>query len=79
MLFIVNMRHKSTVDGVMLFVVDEVIGQVIGIMKSQSVPYTAVFTALQPSRVRQSCVHLNIDNLTLQFECQACNIKIRRQ
>ncbi|KAI7789797.1 putative V-type proton ATPase subunit S1 [Triplophysa rosa] len=30
---------------------DEVIGQVISIMKTQSVPYTAVFTALQPSRV----------------------------
>ncbi len=35
----------------MLFVVDEVIGQVLSIMKAQSVPYTAVFTALGPSRV----------------------------
>lgn len=30
---------------------DEVIGQVLNIMKSQSVPYTAVYTALRPSRV----------------------------
>ncbi|KAF4097079.1 ATPase H+ transporting accessory protein 1a [Onychostoma macrolepis] len=30
---------------------DEVIGQVLSIMKAQSVPYTAVFTALGPSRV----------------------------
>ncbi|XP_051955301.1 V-type proton ATPase subunit S1-like [Xyrauchen texanus] len=30
---------------------DEVIGQVLSIMKAQSVPYTAVFTALRPSRV----------------------------
>ncbi|XP_073730991.1 ATPase H+ transporting accessory protein 1a [Misgurnus anguillicaudatus] len=32
---------------------DEVIGQVMSIMKAQSVPYTAVFTALQPSRVME--------------------------
>ncbi|XP_036447934.1 ATPase H+ transporting accessory protein 1a [Colossoma macropomum] len=30
---------------------DEVIGQVLNIMKGQSVPYTAVYTALRPSRV----------------------------
>ncbi|XP_067303127.1 ATPase H+ transporting accessory protein 1a [Pseudorasbora parva] len=30
---------------------DEVVGQVLSIMKAQSVPYTAVFTALGPSRV----------------------------
>ncbi|XP_076132796.1 ATPase H+ transporting accessory protein 1a [Alosa pseudoharengus] len=30
---------------------DEVIGQVLSIMNSQAVPYTAVYTALQPSRV----------------------------
>ncbi|XP_067226693.1 ATPase H+ transporting accessory protein 1a [Chanodichthys erythropterus] len=30
---------------------DEVIGQVLSIMKAQSVPFTAVFTALWPSRV----------------------------
>ncbi|XP_005930973.1 ATPase H+ transporting accessory protein 1a [Haplochromis burtoni] len=29
---------------------DEVIGQVLNIMKSQSVPYTAIYTALRPSR-----------------------------
>ncbi|XP_041655764.1 ATPase H+ transporting accessory protein 1a [Cheilinus undulatus] len=29
---------------------DEVIGQVISTMKSQSVPYTAIYTALRPSR-----------------------------
>ncbi|XP_038165261.1 ATPase H+ transporting accessory protein 1a [Cyprinodon tularosa] len=29
---------------------DEVMGQVMSIMKSQSVPYTAVYTGLQPSR-----------------------------
>ncbi|XP_064778036.1 ATPase H+ transporting accessory protein 1a isoform X1 [Oncorhynchus masou masou] len=29
---------------------DEVIGQVMNIMKSQSVPYTAVYTAVRPSR-----------------------------
>ncbi|XP_020511225.2 ATPase H+ transporting accessory protein 1a [Labrus bergylta] len=29
---------------------DEVIGQVMSIMKSQSVPYTAIYTALRPSR-----------------------------
>ncbi|KAM4611139.1 ATPase H+ transporting accessory protein 1a isoform 1-T1 [Polymixia lowei] len=29
---------------------DEVIGQVLSIMKIQSVPYTAIYTALQPSR-----------------------------
>uniref|UniRef100_A0A665TCB5 ATPase H+ transporting accessory protein 1a n=1 Tax=Echeneis naucrates TaxID=173247 RepID=A0A665TCB5_ECHNA len=32
---------------------DEVIGQVLSIMKTQSVPYTAIYTALQPSRVSQ--------------------------
>ncbi|KAL2103930.1 hypothetical protein ACEWY4_000798 [Coilia grayii] len=30
---------------------DEVIGQVLNIMHNQAVPYTAVYTALQPSRV----------------------------
>ncbi|KAG9269846.1 ATPase H+ transporting accessory protein 1a [Astyanax mexicanus] len=30
---------------------DEVIGQVLNIMKGQSVPYTAIYTALRPSRV----------------------------
>ncbi|XP_012682891.1 ATPase H+ transporting accessory protein 1a [Clupea harengus] len=30
---------------------DEVIGQVLSIMNSQAVPYTAVYTALQPSRM----------------------------
>lgn len=44
----------------MLFIVDEMIGQVISIMKTQSVPYTAMFTALQPSRV--SCVYLLANN-----------------
>ncbi|XP_072222865.1 V-type proton ATPase subunit S1-like isoform X1 [Leuresthes tenuis] len=29
---------------------DEVIGQVLSIMKTQSVPYTAIYTGLQPSR-----------------------------
>ncbi|XP_077468548.1 ATPase H+ transporting accessory protein 1a [Stigmatopora argus] len=29
---------------------DEVIGQVMSVMKGQSVPYTAIYTALQPSR-----------------------------
>uniref|UniRef100_A0A3B4TWC4 ATPase H+ transporting accessory protein 1a n=1 Tax=Seriola dumerili TaxID=41447 RepID=A0A3B4TWC4_SERDU len=32
---------------------DEVIGQVLSIMKTQSVPYTAIYTALRPSRVSQ--------------------------
>uniref|UniRef100_A0A8C5ANZ5 ATPase H+ transporting accessory protein 1a n=1 Tax=Gadus morhua TaxID=8049 RepID=A0A8C5ANZ5_GADMO len=31
---------------------DEVIGQVLSIMKTQSVPYLAIYTALQPSQVR---------------------------
>ncbi|KTF78437.1 hypothetical protein cypCar_00045744, partial [Cyprinus carpio] len=35
----------------MLLAVDEVIGQVLSIMKAQSVPYTAVFTAIWPSGV----------------------------
>uniref|UniRef100_A0A3B5BDM8 ATPase H+ transporting accessory protein 1 n=1 Tax=Stegastes partitus TaxID=144197 RepID=A0A3B5BDM8_9TELE len=30
---------------------DEVIGQVLSIMRSQAVPYTAIYTALRPSRV----------------------------
>ncbi|XP_045913179.1 ATPase H+ transporting accessory protein 1a isoform X1 [Micropterus dolomieu] len=30
---------------------DEVIGQVLSIMKTQSVPYTAIYTALRPSRL----------------------------
>ncbi|KAG7471855.1 hypothetical protein MATL_G00102460 [Megalops atlanticus] len=30
---------------------DEVIGQVLNIMKAQAVPYTAIYTALKPSRV----------------------------
>ncbi|XP_061635094.1 ATPase H+ transporting accessory protein 1a isoform X2 [Phyllopteryx taeniolatus] len=29
---------------------DEVVGQVVSVMKSQSVPYTAIYTALRPSR-----------------------------
>lgn len=33
---------------------DEVIGQVLRIMGSQSIPYTAIYTALHPSRVRTS-------------------------
>lgn len=35
---------------------DEVIGQVLNIMKSQSVPYTAIYTALRPSRVSPSLI-----------------------
>uniref|UniRef100_A0A8C7HVY0 ATPase H+ transporting accessory protein 1 n=1 Tax=Oncorhynchus kisutch TaxID=8019 RepID=A0A8C7HVY0_ONCKI len=37
---------------------DEVIGQVMNIMKSQSVPYTAVYTAVRPSRVSGAIVML---------------------
>lgn len=33
---------------------DEVIGEVLRIMGTQSVPYTAFYTALRPSRVRTS-------------------------
>lgn len=44
----------------MLFVVDEVIGQVLSIMKAQSVPYTAVFTALGPSRVSILYAHAHL-------------------
>uniref|UniRef100_A0A8C7ZNQ8 ATPase H+ transporting accessory protein 1 n=1 Tax=Oryzias sinensis TaxID=183150 RepID=A0A8C7ZNQ8_9TELE len=36
---------------------DAVMGQVLNIMKTQSVPYTALYTGLQPSRVRLS-LHL---------------------
>lgn len=32
---------------------DEVIGQVLSAMKAQSVPYTAIYTGLRPSRVSQ--------------------------
>uniref|UniRef100_A0AAZ3RV10 ATPase H+ transporting accessory protein 1a n=1 Tax=Oncorhynchus tshawytscha TaxID=74940 RepID=A0AAZ3RV10_ONCTS len=40
---------------------DEVIGQVMNIMKSQSVPYTAVYTAVRPSRVSHSApIHRSI-------------------
>ncbi|XP_062316445.1 ATPase H+ transporting accessory protein 1a isoform X1 [Osmerus eperlanus] len=35
---------------------DEVIGQVMSIMKAQSVPYTAIYTALRPSREVSSVV-----------------------
>ena len=37
---------------------DEVIGQVLSTMKAQSVPYTAIYTALRPSRV-SACVFIN--------------------
>uniref|UniRef100_A0AAZ3Q8R1 ATPase H+ transporting accessory protein 1a n=1 Tax=Oncorhynchus tshawytscha TaxID=74940 RepID=A0AAZ3Q8R1_ONCTS len=37
---------------------DEVIGQVMNIMKSQSVPYTAVYTAVRPSRVSVLCLRV---------------------
>uniref|UniRef100_A0A3Q2XGM9 ATPase H+ transporting accessory protein 1a n=1 Tax=Hippocampus comes TaxID=109280 RepID=A0A3Q2XGM9_HIPCM len=36
--------------GFVLPPLDEVIGQVVSVMKSQSVPYTAIYTALRPSR-----------------------------
>uniref|UniRef100_A0A672HA14 ATPase H+ transporting accessory protein 1 n=1 Tax=Salarias fasciatus TaxID=181472 RepID=A0A672HA14_SALFA len=35
---------------------DEVIGQVLSIMRTQAVPYTAVYTALRPSRVMLAAV-----------------------
>uniref|UniRef100_A0A8C7DM05 ATPase H+ transporting accessory protein 1a n=1 Tax=Oncorhynchus kisutch TaxID=8019 RepID=A0A8C7DM05_ONCKI len=38
---------------------DEVIGQVMSIMKSQSVPYTAVYTAMRPSRV-SVCLSMSV-------------------
>lgn len=34
-----------------VYVSDEVVGQVLSIMKTQAVPYTAVYTALRASRV----------------------------
>uniref|UniRef100_A0A3Q0RQN9 ATPase H+ transporting accessory protein 1a n=1 Tax=Amphilophus citrinellus TaxID=61819 RepID=A0A3Q0RQN9_AMPCI len=37
---------------------DEAIGQVLSIMKTQSVPYTAIYTALRPSRVSLRHSHL---------------------
>ncbi|MGH0187327.1 UNVERIFIED_CONTAM: hypothetical protein FKN15_024597 [Acipenser sinensis] len=40
----------------------EVIGEVLSILKSQAVPYTAVFTALRPSRVIRE-VSLAVENL----------------
>uniref|UniRef100_A0A673Y8M0 V-type proton ATPase subunit S1-like n=1 Tax=Salmo trutta TaxID=8032 RepID=A0A673Y8M0_SALTR len=40
---------------------DEVIGQVMSIMKSQSVPYTAVYTAMRPSRV-SVCLSMSLTN-----------------
>lgn len=39
---------------------DEVIGQVLNIMKSQSVPYTAIYTALRPSRVSPSLIQKHL-------------------
>uniref|UniRef100_I3KC00 ATPase H+ transporting accessory protein 1a n=1 Tax=Oreochromis niloticus TaxID=8128 RepID=I3KC00_ORENI len=39
---------------------DEVIGQVLNIMKSQSVPYTAIYTALRPSRVTSLSVEAGL-------------------
>ncbi|XP_033863064.3 V-type proton ATPase subunit S1-like [Acipenser ruthenus] len=41
---------------------DEVIGEVLSILKSQAIPYTAVFTALRPSRVIRE-VSLAVENL----------------
>lgn len=77
-LLIVIMKRGSTVDDVMMFVVDEVIGQVISIMKTQSVPYTAMFTALQPSRVR--CLHKAVCTYTLTIKvCQACGLYHKNQ
>ncbi|MGH0158606.1 UNVERIFIED_CONTAM: hypothetical protein FKN15_035530 [Acipenser sinensis] len=40
----------------------EVIGEVLSLLKSQAVPYTAVFTALRPSRVIRE-VSLAVENL----------------
>lgn len=42
------------------FFSDEVIGQVLNIMKSQSVPYTAIYTALRPSRVSPSLIQKHL-------------------
>ncbi|XP_006625671.2 V-type proton ATPase subunit S1 [Lepisosteus oculatus] len=41
---------------------DEVIGQVLNVMKTQAVPYTAVYTALRPSRVIRE-VSLAVESL----------------
>uniref|UniRef100_A0A673Y8J6 V-type proton ATPase subunit S1-like n=1 Tax=Salmo trutta TaxID=8032 RepID=A0A673Y8J6_SALTR len=40
---------------------DEVIGQVMSIMKSQSVPYTAVYTAMRPSREVSSSLSMDME------------------
>uniref|UniRef100_A0A4W5JXY3 Uncharacterized protein n=1 Tax=Hucho hucho TaxID=62062 RepID=A0A4W5JXY3_9TELE len=40
---------------------DEVIGQVMSIMKSQSVPYTAIYTAMRPSREVSSSLSVNME------------------
>ncbi|CDQ90816.1 unnamed protein product [Oncorhynchus mykiss] len=42
-------------------VLDEVIGQVMSIMKSQSVPYTAVYTAMRPSREVSSSLSMDME------------------
>ncbi|XP_023248824.1 V-type proton ATPase subunit S1-like [Seriola lalandi dorsalis] len=41
--------HKSCKE--VLHNNDEIIGEVLGIMKAKNVPYTAIYTGLQPSRV----------------------------
>ncbi|XP_022618944.1 V-type proton ATPase subunit S1-like [Seriola dumerili] len=41
--------HKSCKE--VLHNNDEIIGEVLGIMKTKNVPYTAIYTGLQPSRV----------------------------
>uniref|UniRef100_A0A8C2XEA4 ATPase H+ transporting accessory protein 1a n=1 Tax=Cyclopterus lumpus TaxID=8103 RepID=A0A8C2XEA4_CYCLU len=38
---------------------DEVIGQVMSTMKTQAVPYTAIYTALRPARVRRTGSRMN--------------------
>ncbi|XP_041714004.2 V-type proton ATPase subunit S1-like [Coregonus clupeaformis] len=40
---------------------DEVIGQVMSIMKSQSVPYTAIYTAMRPSREVSSSLSMDME------------------
>ncbi|KAF0036029.1 hypothetical protein F2P81_011341 [Scophthalmus maximus] len=47
---------------------DEVIGQVLSIMKTQSVPYTAIYTALRPSREGEdTCILLWAKGLSVSI------------
>uniref|UniRef100_A0AAZ3SCS5 ATPase H+ transporting accessory protein 1a n=1 Tax=Oncorhynchus tshawytscha TaxID=74940 RepID=A0AAZ3SCS5_ONCTS len=68
-LLVFRLPYSTGYSSDSVYLTDEVIGQVMNIMKSQSVPYTAVYTAVRPSRVSVLCLRVRAGTIPVTCGC----------